>query len=244
MEWSDEGSWSSSEGGKSSHCGGHGTGDGGNSSDEEEGEKEEEEEQAWKQLPASTLELVREAEHRRCATSGSALSVHAWAWSRGVPCHARAAWNHSLWKHGLSCVSGACCGRMEASSGSMTTWHQAGTRSACTIKPYNPKILKPPTPMHGRHEALLRAKEEAARAREREQEEEAARAAAARRRRRRQKAARAAAAQRRQQEEAAYAAMGAKRAAQQAEVDTHARLLQAQREECGPGLRFQGFSRG
>ena len=71
-------SWSSSEGGKSSHCGGHGTSDGWNTSDEEDEEEDEggeEEEQAWKQLPASTLELVVEAEHRRCVNSGSALSA-------------------------------------------------------------------------------------------------------------------------------------------------------------------------
>ena len=69
-------SWSSSEGEASSHCGGHGTSDGWNSSDQEEEEEEEEEEEpAWKQLPASTLELVVEAEHRRCVTSGSALSA-------------------------------------------------------------------------------------------------------------------------------------------------------------------------
>ena len=97
--------------------------------------------------------------------------------------------------------------------------------------------------MHGRREAQLRA--EAARAaaaelrqEKRQQREEAARAAEARRRHR-EDAARAAAAQRRQQEEAAYAATAEERAAQQAEVDAHARLLQGQREECGPGLRFR-----
>ena len=73
-------SCSSSEGEESSHCGGHDNSDGWSSSnEEEEGEEEEEEEeeegQAWKQLPASTLELVVEAEHRRCVISGSALSA-------------------------------------------------------------------------------------------------------------------------------------------------------------------------
>lgn len=76
--------------------------------------------------------------------------------------------------------------------------------------------------MHGRQEASLRA--------------EAARAAAAERRQQKRQQ------KRQQQEEAAYAATAGQRAAQQAEVDTHARLLQAQREECGQGLDFRALA--
>lgn len=91
-EQTDEDSWSSSEGEEdddeeSSHFESYNTSDDWTSSGEDE--DEEEADQARKQLAA-------EAEHRRCVTSNSVLSVHAWAQSRERQCNAPAAWHHSL----------------------------------------------------------------------------------------------------------------------------------------------------